>query len=74
MLGIAYSFFKIQNKLTKGGIRSAEADEIEGLDIPEMGILAYPEFVTVAPGSLSPPDERVRGTDAATVAEDQQPV
>jgi Amt family ammonium transporter len=41
---IAYGFFKIQNKLTKGGIRSAEEDEIAGLDLPEMGVLAYPEF------------------------------
>ena len=41
---IAYGFFKIQNKITKGGIRSAEEDEIMGLDIPEMGVKAYPEF------------------------------
>jgi ammonia channel protein AmtB len=41
---IAYGFFSIQNKMTKGGIRSAEQDEIEGLDLPEMGVLAYPEF------------------------------
>ena len=41
---IAYGFFKIQNKVTKGGIRSAEEDEIMGLDIPEMGVKAYPEF------------------------------
>jgi len=41
---IAYGFFKIQNKVTKGGIRSAEEDEINGLDIPEMGVVAYPEF------------------------------
>lgn len=41
---IAYGFFSIQNKLTKGGIRSAEEDEINGLDIPEMGVVAYPEF------------------------------
>lgn len=41
---IAYGFFKIQNKVTKGGIRSAEEDEIAGLDLPEMGVLAYPEF------------------------------
>jgi Amt family ammonium transporter len=47
--GIAYAFFKTQDtvskKMGKGGIRSAEADEIEGLDIPEMGVSAYPEFV-----------------------------
>jgi len=41
MGGIAYAFFKIQNALTKGGIRSDEADEIAGLDRPEMGVLAY---------------------------------
>ena len=36
-----FLFFKIQNALTKGGIRSSEADEIAGLDRPEMGVLAY---------------------------------
>ena len=41
---IAYGFFKIQNTMTKGGIRSAEEDEIMGLDLPEMGVKAYPEF------------------------------
>ena len=45
ILGIAFAFFKIQNALTKGGIRSEEADEIDGLDLPEMGVLAYPDFV-----------------------------
>jgi ammonium transporter, Amt family len=41
---ISYGFFKIQNSLTKGGIRSNEEDEIVGLDLPEMGVQAYPEF------------------------------
>ena len=41
MGGIAFAFFKIQNALTKGGIRSEEADEVAGLDRPEMGVLAY---------------------------------
>lgn len=44
IFGIAFAFFKIQNKLTKGGIRSAEEDEVNGLDLPEMGVTAYPEF------------------------------
>jgi len=44
MGAIVFAFFKIQNALTKGGIRSDEQDEIEGLDLPEMGVLAYPEF------------------------------
>jgi ammonium transporter, Amt family len=41
ILGVAFAFFKIQNALTKGGIRSEEADEIGGVDIPEMGVHAY---------------------------------
>jgi Amt family ammonium transporter len=45
IFGIAFAFFKIQNALTKGGIRSEEADEVAGLDLPEMGVLAYPDFV-----------------------------
>jgi ammonium transporter, Amt family len=44
IFGIAYAFFSIQNKLTKGGIRSDEQEEIDGLDMGEMGVLAYPEF------------------------------
>ena len=41
---MSYSFFAIQNKYTKGGIRSKAEDEIVGLDLAEMGVLAYPEF------------------------------
>jgi Amt family ammonium transporter len=62
ILGIAYAFFRIQNALTAGGIRSDEADEIGGLDLPEMGALAYPEFVevdviAVGTGGISPTNE-----------------
>ncbi|MEO6714675.1 MAG: ammonium transporter [Mycobacteriales bacterium] len=39
--GLAFAFFKIQDKLTKGGIRSDEFDELTGLDETEMGVLAY---------------------------------
>lgn len=50
IFGIAFAFFKIQDTISKsrgkGGIRSKEADEIAGLDIPEMGVHAYPEFVS----------------------------
>jgi Amt family ammonium transporter len=45
MGGIVSIFFKIQDKLTKGGIRAEEADEIAGMDMPEMGVFAYPAFV-----------------------------
>ena len=41
IFGTAFAFFKIQNSITKGGIRSAEDDEINGLDLPEMGVRAY---------------------------------
>ncbi|MBI4883374.1 MAG: ammonium transporter [Actinobacteria bacterium] len=41
ILGLAFGFFKIQNRLTKGGIRSKEEDERAGLDLAEMGVLAY---------------------------------
>lgn len=44
MFAVAFAFFKIQNTLTKGGIRPTEDVEVAGLDLPEMGILAYPEF------------------------------
>jgi len=42
MGGLAYGFFKIQGLFFKDKtIRSTEADEIAGLDRPEMGVLAY---------------------------------
>jgi len=47
MFGIVFAFFKIQNALTPGGIRSKREDEITGLDIPEMGAHAYPEFTLI---------------------------
>jgi Amt family ammonium transporter len=49
IFGIAFAFFKIQNAVTKGGIRSTEEDELMGLDLPEMGALAYPEFIPQEP-------------------------
>jgi Amt family ammonium transporter len=49
MFGIAFLFFKIQNALTPGGIRSDPDEEMEGLDLPEMGVLAYPEFYGSSP-------------------------
>jgi Amt family ammonium transporter len=44
MGGIAYLFFYIQNKVMKGGIRPTREVELQGVDIPEMGVLAYPSF------------------------------
>jgi Amt family ammonium transporter len=44
MFAIAYAFFYIQNKVMKGGIRPTREVELEGMDIPEMGVTAYAEF------------------------------
>jgi Amt family ammonium transporter len=41
MGGIAFAFFKIQNAIMKGGIRPTAEVEEAGLDLPEMGVLAY---------------------------------
>ena len=41
IFGVAFAFFKIQNSLTKGGIRSSEDDEVNGLDLAEMGVSGY---------------------------------
>jgi ammonium transporter, Amt family len=46
MGGIAYLFFKIQNSLTKGGIRVSEEVEVHGVDRPEMGVIAYGDITT----------------------------
>jgi Amt family ammonium transporter len=42
IFGIAFTWFKLSNKISP--IRSKEEDELVGLDLPEMGVLAYPEF------------------------------
>ena len=49
--GVLFSwlFWKVLDKIIK--IRVRPEDEMEGLDIPELGLLAYPDFV------LSPSDE-----------------
>jgi Amt family ammonium transporter len=59
MGGIALAFFKIQNALTKGGIRVPEEWEDEGVDIPEMGVHGYPEFIGY--GEASYPGSGLRG-------------
>lgn len=39
--GLSYIFFKVLDKVW--GLRVKPEDELEGLDIPEMGVLAYPD-------------------------------
>jgi Amt family ammonium transporter len=64
MYGIALTFFRLQNKLTKGGIRPTAEVELEGLDEPEMGVAAYPEFAApaVVPGENGAPRKVPAGT------------
>ncbi len=57
MFGIAYAFFAIQNKLTKGGIRPTREVELQGVDLPEMGVLAYPSFYGSNPHVEMPTDD-----------------
>ncbi|MCL5772599.1 MAG: ammonium transporter, partial [Actinobacteria bacterium] len=42
-IGSSWIFWKIIDKIMK--IRVKAADEIAGLDLPEMGVLAYPDFL-----------------------------
>jgi len=39
--GVSFVFFKALDKVW--GLRAAPEDELEGLDVPEMGVLAYPD-------------------------------
>jgi ammonium transporter, Amt family len=54
MFSVAYAFFYIQNKVMKGGIRPSREVELQGVDIPEMGVLAYPEFYGSSPHVTMP--------------------
>ncbi len=62
MGGIALAFFKIQNKVMKGGIRVDEATELAGVD-EEMGVPAYADFV-LSSASYTSSDESRAGEGA----------
>ncbi|MCL4516159.1 MAG: ammonium transporter [Firmicutes bacterium] len=47
-VGVSYLFFKAYHALA--GLRVKAEDELAGLDIPEMGVFAYPEFPLNADG------------------------
>jgi len=67
MFGIAFAFFKIQNALTKGGIRPTAEVELGGVDLPEMGVLAYPEFFGPSPHNLGDADGTAPVTEPVPV-------
>jgi Amt family ammonium transporter len=60
MFLIVFLFFKIQNAVTPGGIRSDPGEEAEGLDLPEMGVLAYPEFYGSSPNVVADGNDGVK--------------
>ena len=71
IFGIAFAFFKIQNAVMKGGIRPPAEMEIDGMDMPEMGALAYPEF-EFAIEHVGPGDRRARRSSARPGAASHQ--
>ena len=42
--GLGYITFKLMDRFM--GIRVSPAEELEGLDVPEHGLPAYPDFIT----------------------------
>lgn len=51
--GVMYVFFRIQHAIQ--GIRVSEDEEIGGLDLAEMGVMAYPDFANGSfGGSIAP--------------------
>ena len=66
VLPVAYAFFKVQDRLM--GIRSNEVDELMGLDLPEMGALAYPDFLEAKGDVFLPPSTAPVGSALGAVA------
>jgi Amt family ammonium transporter len=70
MGGIAYGFFKLQGLFFKDKtIRSTEADELAGLDRPEMGVLAYDnlQIREIDVVGLDPSEDKVLATGGESV-------
>lgn len=65
--GLSFLFFKIQDKIM--GIRSKEDDEIGGLDMPEMGSMAYPDFLEAKGPVFVSTDDVLAGGAAALRSE-----
>lgn len=61
---VTYTFFRIQDKVQ--GIRVGEDEEIQGVDIPEMGVEAYPRELDISRGTYAPPASGVKVGDLAT--------
>lgn len=57
VFAVMYAFFKVCDKVM-GGIRVSAKDEIEGLDMPEMGIKGYDDTPVTAPNTFIPAPEK----------------
>jgi Amt family ammonium transporter len=44
--GVSFVFFKVQNMIWPGGIRTTAEAELEGLDLSECGLPAYHELIS----------------------------
>ncbi|MCW5848528.1 MAG: ammonium transporter [Anaerolineae bacterium] len=66
--GISYVFFKVVDRVV--GLRVSPETELGGLDMPEMGALAYPHDWEPAPESFPLPPRRVPAGAAASPAGD----
>jgi len=66
MGGIVYAFFKIQNAIMKGGIRPTEEVELAGMDVPEMGVLAYDNLVVNEIDIVGPEGSKVLASGGAS--------
>ena len=52
---MAYAWFKVSNLITP--LRVSAETELAGLDMPEMGVIGYPDFVLSSVGASKPHDE-----------------
>jgi Amt family ammonium transporter len=62
VFAVSWAFFKVCDMVM--GLRVAPEVEIEGLDIPEMGALAYPDFSLVPSHSSGAPLAQLRAASA----------
>jgi len=65
IFGISWLFFKVQHAVM--GIRVSAEIEIEGLDIPEVGALAYPDF-NIIPGHSLPAGQKAMSSMSPSMA------
>jgi len=61
--GATFIVFKVVNAIKK--MRVGEEEELEGLDVPQFGQLAYPDDVMASPDHFTPHDHPFSGSSAS---------